>query len=183
MKKLIVFIALILPASLLAQSRSGMIVPYNWVNEDSMRVGIFGANEGWIGLQDSLDCFGANFDYEWGAANPEWVPKGNRKGWMAYGLWSGAPISLTDLGEVLRPITFYPTLSKLHDVTLDCNFWRYLDTSGYTYHDNRYDENDISAYAEWTRDEAMVTSTFPSMRYTTFMGGDTNAHDLAFGDG
>jgi len=165
-----------------AQSRTAgqMVVPRGWEGHDSIRFGTFDQNM--AGINDSLDKLSVNFRYEWGPVQYSDSIIGKRRGIVAYGRDKCSAPDFTYLGTILKQRTFYPRLYRYSDITTSGFNWRYIDTTGYSYHDNRYDSNDISPYAEFKANPGIVTGTFNTKRFASFIGSDTNDQTVTFGN-
>ncbi len=109
-------------------------------------------------LDDSL---GMNMSYNWGGSNIRLGTYGLTKGYVAPGgFYPGDPLDMTAMGKSIMQRIFSPSPGVSDPTRI--YYWRYNDLniagSGATWHDSRYDTNDISAYAEYPQNSTFVDS-------------------------
>ena len=149
----------------LAQSRSAsrQVVPFGWENEDSIRFGTFDQNGKDASFQDSLDHLDVNFQDEYGSIRYSDTTRGKRKGIVAYGWHCGEVNDLTGSAYSYQQRTFFPSPKPI-GYWFDPGYsWRYIDPN-YTWHDNQYDANDISPYAEFLKNSDIVSETYETRK-------------------
>ena len=175
-----IFAILVLSCIIISQSFAQMTVPIGWETKDSIRFGMWG----WNGLNSTAtpytDTIGVNFEMGWGDQLPSDLPGGRRVGISSLD-YGGAPrtVGLTNLGALVKERMFYPSVGPL---TGSASCWRYVDTiDGYSWHDNRYNVNDISPYAEFLREDSIVTDSFLTHSYNTG-GADTLNKRVLYGN-
>ena len=166
MKKYFLLIILISLASFAySQPRNAgqAVVPKGWENQGSIGWGFYTALPSWTDsayapLDDSV---GMNMSYNWGGSDVHLGTYGLAKGYVAPGgSYPGDPLDMTQMGKSIMQRIFVPAPDNSDGTRLF--YWRYNDLnipgSGATWHDNKYDTNDISAYAEYPQNPIFVDS-------------------------
>jgi hypothetical protein len=155
-------------------SSAQLVVPKGWENVDSVRFGLFN-----IPFSDTLanhfaDSVGCNFEDNFGDISASQQFLGSRKGYMAQG--QGLPIPrdwyVSGITFVTHQRVYYPSPTRLGFRYDNGYFWRYIDTNGYSWHNNRYDSNAINPYAEFLQNPSIDTQKFVTNRDTVRYGNE-----------
>lgn len=162
-----------------------MVVPRGWESEDSLRWGIFsvqGALSTAPEADSLLNDLEVTFDPEWGGIAPNTPFSAKRKGILAYGHHnSGDRYDWSNLGMILMQRIYYPSPARIPLGEFDEGyFWRYNDihfNPQVKYFNNTYDSNDISAYAEYPRNDSISALTFWTYRNT--VSPDTTGEEVS----
>jgi len=168
-----------------SQSRTAgqAMVPIGWEGHDSIRWGLFDINTGVHPQVDSAaDAFHANFEHEWGPMSPWTEFPLNRRGIMAYGQIDSTSIDFTNFGATMQQRVYYALPDRLALQFDNGYYWRYNDYRFNPYakaYNNTYDENDISPYVEYPRNDSIAALTFSTQRYR--VGG--NIYDSTVSNG
>jgi hypothetical protein len=185
---LVTLVLFILPSYLEAQ----IVVPRGWENMDSVRIS--GANAAsplggsyWhedsarIGrIQDSL---GNNvvFDMSYIDGHQKPLFSGRVKGYDSY--YANSGLDMIALPIALNQRIYYPSPEGIwfNWGGPDGGYrWRYVDTVHYSWHNNTYDTNDVSPYAQFEQDTNFVKQTYLSKMEDT--ASDTTGHWLKVGN-
>lgn len=175
MKKIVALCFLVLSGITYCQPRNAgqAVVPKGWENEDSIRFGVFNI---WESTHDSptkpqadslADSLQANFEHAFGIILDSEPYVGKRRGYMAYGvLGPYVKPDFTEIAYTFKQRVYYPSPSRIGFKFDPGYFWRYIDTNGYTWYENRYDANDVSPYAEFAARPSIVGENFVTKRFT-----------------
>ena len=151
--------------------RHKQLYPKAGESHDSVRFGLFGIVDGSHPQIDSAsDSIAANVEMRYGGLDPAQPWTGIRRGMVANGYFPSVPtINLAHLGEVLQQRIYYASPERIPLVFGDGYWWRYNDvnipTAHATWHNNTYDANDISSYAEFPRNDTIVNTPFHTRRF------------------
>src|ERR1035437_6238415 len=151
----LLLVVLLIASRAFGQSRSAgqMVVPYGYERYDSLRFGLFDAHDWGPYLSDTLGC---KYDYSWGQVLLD-TPLYQKKGIVA--------------NDYSRPFHYKSAMFFKQRIFSGLPFdggyyWRHMD-SGFCVHNNTYDANDISPFAEFPKSPSLVTQSFQTTRFNT----------------
>ncbi|MDP4237067.1 MAG: hypothetical protein Q8919_11530, partial [Bacteroidota bacterium] len=170
-----VAVLIALPSLIFAQ----MVVPRGWEDQDSIRIAarnaIWASGGPYYGEDDARvmriqDSLGFNIISDFTGFDGTKIPFGGRcKGYISF--YNGIDLDLPGLARSLVQRIYYPSPQGIGiwNGGFDAGYrWRFIDTADYTWHNNTYDSNDVSPYAEFDKDPNFVTQTYLSrMKHST----------------
>jgi hypothetical protein len=140
-------------------------------------------------LNRFADSVQATFEGDFGEFLVNTAVAGKRKGFV--GAMNDTTPYFTRLTEWYKSRTFYPSPAGPESFRFGTgNFWRYNDInfdSLASWHNNSYDANDISPYAEYPRRDSFVNATYLTKNFngttdTTVHYGDAGRVVLGYSD-